>query len=195
MKLIFIGTNDETATLAQMFVRIRWSDATSLVAATAQEGIDSIGEFYPDFVLINPPFPDMSISLAIEGIRRCSHVPLMVLGQNHPMALVTALEMGADGYVSVPFDVSELMARIGAQLRRNVENVEYELEKPVRSGTMFINPATFELFLGDQLVPVTSTELKLLHTLMKNHGSVVTHEVLEPASPIPTPMRANSSCV
>ena len=44
---------------------------------------------------------------------------------------------------------------------------------------MFINPATFELFLDDRLVPVTSTELKLLHMLMKSHGNVVTHQVLE----------------
>ena len=142
MKVVFIGRDDETANLAQMSVRIRWPDAASLVAATAQEGIEATNEFSPDVVLLNPPFTDTSLPEAI------------------------------------PFSMVELMARIWALLRRIGDNVEVDQEKPVLSGSLFIDPATFELFQDNQLVPVTSTELKLLHMLMKNHGSVVTHEVV-----------------
>ena len=48
----------------------------------------------------------------------------------------------------------------------------------MRSGTLFLKPATFELSQDNRTVPVTSSELKLLHILMKNHGSIVTHEML-----------------
>ena len=178
MKSVFIGADDKTANLAQVSVRIRWPDAVSLVAGTAQGGIEAAGEFSPDLVLLNPPFTDMSLPEAIEGIRRFSHVPLMIIGRSeNPMEVVAALEVGADDYVRVPFDIGELTARIGAKMRRVV--IEYDRENLVRSGTLVVNPGTFELSLDNRPLSLTSTEWKLLHILMKNHGIVVTHEALE----------------
>ena len=180
MKVIFIGGDDETADLAQMSVRIRWPEAASLVAATAQEGIEAAGEFSPDVVLLNPPFPDMSLSKAIQGVRRFSHVPLMVLDRGgNPMEGVTALEMGADAYVRLPCELTEMMARVSALLRRFVGKTYHEGERPVRSGELFINPATYEVFMGSREVMLTSTEFRLLFLLVKNRSSVVSHETLE----------------
>ncbi len=63
------------------------------------------------------------------------------------------------------------MRRTGARARR-------EEERPLRSGQLLVNPTTYEVFLGDRRVALTSTEFRLLHLLLKNRGIVVSHETL-----------------
>ena len=68
---------------------------------------------------------------------------------------------------------------MGSLVRRVVDTVRYEQEEPIRSGTLFINPTTFEVFQGNRTLELTAGELKVLYILMKNHGRVVPLEVLE----------------
>ena len=90
-----------------------------------------------------------------------------------------ALEVGADDYVRVPFVLTEFMARVCALLRRVQGNTQVSTEKPIRSGPILINPATYELFLDGRPVRLTSTEFRVLYMLVKNCVSVVSHESLE----------------
>jgi DNA-binding response OmpR family regulator len=97
------------------------------------------------------------------------------------MEVVTSLELGADDYVRLPCDLTEIMVRIWALLRRAGARPAHESEGPLSSGRLFINPATYEMFLEKQRVALTSTEFRLLHLLVKNRGTVVAHQTLERA--------------
>ncbi len=94
------------------------------------------------------------------------------------MEVVTALQQGADDYIRIPCELTELMARVWAILRRAGFITRQEGEKPVRSGELLVNPPTYQVFLGDQRVVLTPTEFKLLHLLVRNRGTVVSHQTL-----------------
>ena len=179
MNVVFIGADPQTADMARLSLRLRWPDAAPLVATTASDGLEWVERETPDVVLLHPSFSDMSLEEAIQELRQFSNVPLMVLGhQGGETQIATALQLGADDYLRLPCDMTEMMARVWALLRRAGAMVRQEEERPLRSGDLLVNPTTYEVFLGDRRVVLTSTEFRLLHLLMKNRGIVVTHQNL-----------------
>ena len=115
MKVIFIGADTQTAEIAGLSLRLRWPDAVPQVASTALAGLELVERESPDVVLLHPTFSDMSLAEAVQELRRFSNVPLLVLGhQGSETEIVTALEMGADDYVRLPCDMTEMMARVWA---------------------------------------------------------------------------------
>ena len=113
MKAVFIGADAQTAEMAGLSLRLRWPDSTPLIANDADKGLELVEQESPDVVLLHPSFTDMSLSESIRELRRFSNVPLLVLGlSGGEMEVVTALETGADEYVSLPCDLTELMARV-----------------------------------------------------------------------------------
>ena len=180
MKVVFIGADPQVAEMVGLSIRLRWPGVTPLVATTTLEGLEIVEQASPDVVLLQVGLPDMSLSKALQQLRGFSNVPLLVLGQQGSEAeVVTALEMGADDYVRLPCELTEMMARVWALLRRVAGKTYHEGERLVRSGELFINPATYEVFLGSQQVMLTSTEFRVLYLLVKNRGSVVSHQTLE----------------
>ncbi len=136
----------------------------------------------PDVVILYPDFEDMTLSTIIPELRRFTNVPVLVLGhQGDEMEVVTALEVGADDYVRLPCDLTEIMVRIWALLRRVGLRPEPDSDGPIASGRLMINPSTYEVFMDDQRIILTSTEFRLLHLLVKNRGTVVAHQTLERA--------------
>ena len=122
----------------------------------------------------------MTLTKVLQELRRFSNVQLLVLGhQPDEMEVVTSLETGADDYVRLPCELTELMVRIWVLLRRAGLKLNLEGERPLASGRMFINPATFEVFLDQQRITLTSIEFRLLHLLVKNKGHVVARRTLE----------------
>ena len=95
------------------------------------------------------------------------------------MELVTALVLGADDYVRLPCALNLLTARIRALLRRAAIVKLHNSESPFLSGSLLINPATYEVLLEGQQVELTSTEFQLLHLLARNGGRVVSRRDLE----------------
>jgi DNA-binding response OmpR family regulator len=182
MKAVYIGVDTRTAEVATLAVHLRWPDVTPLFAATASEGLELVERELPDVVLLHPDFNDLTLGRTIQELRRFTNVPLLVLGhRGDEMEVVTSLELGADDYVRLPCDLTEIMVRIWALLRRVGIRPTHESEGPLSSGRLFINPATYEVFLGEQRVTLTSTEFRLLHLLVKNWGMVVAHQMLERA--------------
>jgi two-component system KDP operon response regulator KdpE len=182
MKAVFIGANARTAEIATLSVHLRWPDVTPMIATTAARGLELVEQESPDVVLIHPDFTDLTLTKIIQGLRCFSNVPLLVLGhQGDEMEVVSALETGADDYVRLPCDLTEMMTRIWALLRRVGIRPSHESESPLLSGSLFINPATYEVFLGGQRITLTSTEFRLLHLLVRNRGTVVAHQTLERA--------------
>ena len=152
------------------------------VATTAAEGLEMVEQESPDVVVLHPDFTDMTLSGTIQEMPRFTNAPLLVMGhQGDEMEVVTSLEVGADDYVRLPCDLTEIMVRIWALLRRVGLRQEPETDGPIASGRLSINPSTYEVFLDEQRVVLTSTEFRLLHLLVKNRGTVVAHQTLERA--------------
>jgi len=179
MKVVFIGADPQVAEMVGLSLRLRWPDAATLVATTNEDGLELVERASPDVVLFDANLPDISLTRAVQEMRSFSKVPLIVLSHNgDDREAFTALELGADDYVRLPCELTEMLSRVWALLRRVAVKTYHEGEKPVRSGQLFINPATYEVFLGSQQVMLTSTEFRLLYLLIKNRGSVVSHETL-----------------
>ena len=182
MKAAFIGAEVRTAELVTLAVHLRWPDVDPLVATTAAEGLEMVERESPDVVIMHPDFTDMTLSSTIGELRGFTNVPLLVLGhQGDEMEVVTSLEVGADDYVRLPCDLTEIMVRIWALLRRVGLRTEPETDGPISSGRLVISPSTYEVFMDDRRVVLTSTEFRLLHLLVKNRGTVVAHQTLERA--------------
>ena len=95
------------------------------------------------------------------------------------MEAVTSLELGADDYVRLPCDLTELTTRIWALMRRAGTTATYETENPLTSGHLMVNPATYEAFLSGRRLALTTTEFRMLFPLIKNWGIVVSRQTLE----------------
>ncbi|MFH1560078.1 MAG: response regulator transcription factor [Chloroflexota bacterium] len=183
MKILLIGTDLPTSEMAVLSLRLRWPEARAVIATKGAEGVDMVERELPDVVILQPNFTDMSLSEAIEEIRRFSEIPLLVLWrENGEAEAVKALEVGADDYIRSPYGFVELVARVMAVMRRVQRgDLLQSPESPIVSGSLTINPATYEVHLDGQHISMTPTEFKLLYLLSKNRGAVVHHRLLEQA--------------
>ena len=180
MKAVFIGGDGRTCEIATLAMRLRWPDVSPVTMPTAVEGLETVERESPDVVLLHPDFDDLTLAKAIQELRGFTNVPLLVLGRKgDEMELVTSLELGADDYIRLPCDLTEIMVRILALLRRMSRPQSYKDERPIRSGCLLLDPATYQVSLGERRVMLTSTEFRLLHLLMQNRGVVVGHGTLD----------------
>ena len=180
MKVVIIGANPRTVDIAKVSVRLRWPDASMQSCSTARKGLDLVEQEGPNIVIVHPDFKDSTISALIQELRGFSNVPLLVLGnEGDEMEAVTSLELGADDYVRLPCDLTELTTRIWALMRRAGTTATYETENPLTSGHLMVNPATYEAFLSGRRLALSTTEFRMLFLLIKNWGIVVSRQTLE----------------
>ncbi len=182
MKAAFIGNDTRVAEIAALSVRLRWPEATVVTANTASAGLELVAGTTPEVVLLHPDFTGMSLPQTIQELRRLTAVPILVLGyQGDEMEAISALETGADDYVRLPCELTEIMTHLLALTRRASLRPSPDVESPLRSGPLFINPSTYEVLLNNERLMLTSTEFRLLHLLVRNRGMVVQHHALERA--------------
>ena len=176
IKVLIIGADPQAAEVAGLNIGRRWADAESWVRTTAAEGLELVEQTSPDVVLLYAGLPDMALAEAIRGLRSISNGLLLVLGhQEGETEVVTALQFGADDYVKLPCGTTELMARISCLLRRAGSIVCQQEEELLLSSSMVLNPATYEVVMGDRRVMLTSTEFRLLNRLLSNSFTAAFH--------------------
>ncbi len=187
MRAAFVGADRRIADLATLAIHLRWPEVTPIVVTSVAEAQDMIVRESLDVVLLHPDLTDRTLVEFIPDMRELTHVPLLVLAdQGDETEVVTALEAGADDYVRLPCDLTEIMIRIWALVRRAelqtpLQSPSDEVEGPLCSGPLSLNPATYEVSLANQRLPLTTTEFRVLHFLMKNRGAVVAHKTMERA--------------
>lgn len=149
-------------------------------SSNAAEGIDMVVRKRPDLVLLDMGLPDMDGLKVIETIRGWSKVPIIIVSAlGDEERKVKALECGADDYVTKPFGVNELAARISVALRHSAAKASpSDSEAVFESGDLRIDRAGREVYVRNERIRVTPTEYKLLLTLAKYAGKVVTHRQL-----------------
>ena len=179
-KAVFIGADPQVAEIARLGICLRWPDVTPTVALTGASGLELVKEETPDLVLLRPDFQDKTLSEVIRELRNFSDVPLVVL--NHPtndLESVTALEAGADGYIELPCELSELTFMVSSLMRRSGSRKSGKSSEPIVVGDVRVDPSTHEVFLRDELVSLTPAEFQLTHLLVKNNGAVVSKPDIE----------------
>jgi two-component system, OmpR family, KDP operon response regulator KdpE len=148
-------------------------------ALTGHDGLRQVARERPDLVLLDLGLPDLDGMEVIRELRKWSKVPVIVLTAcGRDAEKVTALNEGADDYVTKPFSVSELVARIRVALRHAAHGQD-EPDPPVFTVDLLrVDFARRQVFVADKEVHLTPTEYRLLTTLVKHSGRVVTHRQL-----------------
>jgi two-component system KDP operon response regulator KdpE len=145
-------------------------------AADGTGGLAAATRHLPDLVILDLGLPDMDGVTVVEGIRGWSAVPIIVLSARHAEpAKVRALDAGADDYVTKPFGMDELLARVRAGLRRAAPAAETPV---VTTESFTVDLAAKRISRPDGDVRLTPTEWHLLEVLVRNAGKLVGHRQL-----------------
>lgn len=151
---------------------------------TAETGAASLlkaANAQPDIIILDLGLPDMEGVDIIKKVREWSKVPIIVVSaRSENQDKVDALDAGADDYLTKPFYVDELLARLRVSLRR----IQYEQDRPMRDSTIFLNGnlkidyAAGCAWLNGEAIHLTPIEYKLLCLLARHVGKVLTHNFI-----------------
>ena len=151
------------------------------VAATGAAGLKLVGEQSPDIVLLDLGLPDMDGRDVCRTLRQTTNVPIIMLtARGMETDRVVGLELGADDYVTKPFSLAELTARMRAVLRR-ASGPAAAQEAPLADlsiGDLHLEERTWSATLSGQPLALTRREFELLRLLMRHAGTVLTRERL-----------------
>ncbi len=145
-------------------------------AGTGQEGLMRIMEDRPDLIILDLGLPDLDGVDVTRRVREWSQTPIIILSvREQEMQKVAALDAGADDYLTKPFGLSELLARMRVVMRHQVSPAG---EPVVRSGDLTIDLARRLVTVGGEIITLTPTEYALLRALAVQAGRVLTHNQL-----------------
>jgi len=146
-------------------------------AAGGKEAIIRATGEKPEVIVLDLGLPDMDGMEVIRTLRQWSKVPIIVLSvRTGETDKIEALNAGADDYVTKPFGMGELIARIGTALRHRVQS---ETDQPIfESGNLKVDLSKRQVWLDGHEVKLTPTEYDLLRVLVTHAGKVVTHQQL-----------------
>ena len=146
-------------------------------AGSGADAIKAFAKERPDAIILDLGLPDQDGFTVIRTIRAGGLTPIIVLSARSDVeGKVKALELGADDYVTKPFDMAELLARLKAALRHGLQAVG---EAPLfRSGRLSVDLVHRHVLLGEDEIHLSPKEYNLLRYLVGNAGKVVTHQQL-----------------
>ena len=148
-------------------------------AATAREGLAQAAGRNPDVILLDLGLPDGDGIDVTRRIREWARTPIVVISaRGQERDKVAALDAGADDYLTKPFGVGELMARLRVALRHAARAPGAPAEPVFAVGDLRVDLAHRRTFVADREVHLTPTEYKLLTTLIHHAGKVLTHRHL-----------------
>ena len=147
-----------------------------LVATSGNEAIMLTVSHKPDIILLDLGLPDMDGVEIIKNVREWSNIPIIVISaRSEDTDKIDALDFGADDYITKPFSVEELLARIRVATRRLNSMNEKQAESIFKNGDLTIDYNAGCVYLYDKELHLTPIEYKLLCLLSKNVGKVLTH--------------------
>ena len=147
-----------------------------LLASNAKEALLQITSHNPDIILLDLGLPDMDGIEIIEKVRGWSEVPIIVLSaRSDDKDKIEALDKGADDYLTKPFSVEELLARIRVAQRRMMNQVTNSSNSVFKNGELSIDYVSGCVFIKNEEIHLTPIEYKLICLLAKNVGKVLTH--------------------
>jgi two-component system KDP operon response regulator KdpE len=170
---------DDTAVRSMLNAAFRQSNFEMIEAVSGEQGLRRAVEDRPDLVVLDIGLPDMSGIELLKTMREWSREPILVLSAtSQEKVKVECLEAGADDYITKPFFVSELMARLRVAHRRQISMASPSQEPVFESGPLRIDFAARRVSVNGEAIHLTPLEYKLLSVLAQHTGKIVTHRQL-----------------
>ncbi len=178
LRLLIAEDSRDVAEIIAFGAQMMWHDCHVLVASDGAQAISIFEQEDPDLIVLDISMPRMDGFQVCRRIRETSRVPILVLTVRDSMLdKVRALDLGADDYLTKPFDHLELFARLRALVRRSNPSLAGSRQK-LTVGDLTLDPGTHEVQVGEGLIRLTSTEYHLLEELVRQPGSVLSHQFL-----------------
>ena len=149
---------------------------------TARDGSEALKQFRavrPALVVLDLMLPEVDGWEVCRHLRQEGQTPIIMLtARAEDIDRIVGLELGADDYMTKPYNPRELVARIRAVLRRTYNTVEASTEKALHVGDLVVDPARREATVGKRTLQLRTKEFDLLHTLLKHQGLVLSRDQL-----------------
>jgi DNA-binding response OmpR family regulator len=176
MTTILIADDEKNIVqLARMYLLAEGFTVES--AGNGREALDKVRQVRPDLVVLDLMMPELDGWEVTRRLRKDSDVPIIMLtARGEDVDKIVGLELGADDYLTKPFNARELVARIKAVLRRYAAGKS--TQKVLQVGDLRIDPERHEVTIGDKPVELRPKEFELLTTLARNPGVVFDRERL-----------------
>jgi two-component system OmpR family response regulator len=167
--------DDEPAISELVSMALRYEKFDVQTAASGHAAVAQAKEFQPDVIILDIMLPDFDGLEVMRRIRQDNaDVPVLFLTAKDAVAdRVVGLTAGGDDYVTKPFSVEELVARIRGIVRRSIMATEVREDPEITVGDLVLNEETYEVFRGGTRVELTATEFELLRYLMRNPKRVL----------------------
>jgi two-component system, OmpR family, KDP operon response regulator KdpE len=147
-------------------------------AADGETGYNAAMDWLPDLLITDLSMPGMNGIELCRAVRERSQIPIIVLSvRGEEKSKIEALDAGADDYVTKPFSVNELLARVRANLRRVAAGEPAQAE-PIEEGDFYINPESRQVRVAGKEIHLTPKEFDLLAFMARHPNKVLTHRVL-----------------
>ena len=180
-KPVILVVEDDAPVRNLISTTLKTHDYRFLTAKNGDEAILQASTHNPDVVFLDLGLPDMDGVEVIKKIRSWSNMPIIVISaRSEDEDKIDALDAGADDYLTKPFSVEELLARLRVTLRRLalIQSQDPVVSAVFVNGRLKVDYAAGCAFLGDEELKLTPIEYKLLCVLSRNVGKVLTHTFL-----------------
>ncbi len=177
-KPLILVVEDDAPVRNLMVTTLKTHEYRYLTALSAQDAVMLASSHNPDVVFLDLGLPDMDGMEVIRQIRTWSNMPIIVISaRSEDDDKIAALDAGADDYLTKPFSVEELLARLRVTIRRlAVMNADSSVDSSVyKNGALRIDYSAGCAFMGEEELRLTPIEYKLLCLLARNTGKVLTH--------------------
>lgn len=179
LKLLVADDARDVADVVAFGARMTWPGCQVTITADGQEALRAFEAERPDMVVLDVSMPPPDGFEVCRRIREVSHVPILMLTvRDATVDKIRALDLGADDYLTKPFDHLELLARLRALLRRTAIPDSMAAPPRVQVGELTLDFAAREVHVAGELIQLTSTEYRLLEALVRHAGAVLPHQAL-----------------
>jgi len=170
---------DETSIASFVALYLKNAGYRVQAAGTGQEALDLLGRDRPDLIVLDLMLPDIDGIEVCRRIRRSSDIPILMLtARDEDVDKIIGLEVGADDYLTKPFNPRELVARVKSILRRAVPDRREPQEKQLKHGPLDIDAGRREVRVDGKEVQLAPKEFDLLWELLDHSGLVLTRDQL-----------------
>ncbi|MGN0639460.1 MAG: response regulator [Oscillospiraceae bacterium] len=179
-KTTILVVEDDSAVRNLITNTLETHDYEYIKAVNGQSALQETSAHKPDIILLDLGLPDIDGIEVIKRIRTWSEVPIIVISaRSEDTDKIDALDSGADDYLTKPFSIDELLARLRVTQRRlaSMKNADAE-DSEFTNGELRIDYAAGSVFMNDEEIHLTPIEYKLLCLLAKNNGKVLTHTTI-----------------
>ncbi len=171
-KVLIIEDEKDIARIVRDYLSV--NNFEVMIAETGQEGIHIVETANPNFIILDLTLPDYDGIELCRQIREKSNIPILILSaRGSDTDKVIGLGFGADDYMTKPFSVSELVARINAHLRKHERMLNHQTNDEIlRFGKIEINKKAYKVTIDNESISLSAKEFDLLYFLSKHSNQV-----------------------